>query len=227
MKNVLRRLALSLLLIVLWMTVPIGLVFGIAYLVGQYPPVTIASTRGVSDHSWDDGYAYAQGTWVMENNEIGSPQNEAAISCRREIALCIESSAEIFRGGGNMRLLVNRVDTFSIDQWTADSITYSNADGCTRYTVNINRRTQSVTAQREPDPNGSASSCPSVGVIRDDVLRTSLQDGWRVQQRLERDALSRTQPWLWFGFGVWLLCVLGQLWRIWRRPLVDQQVAPG
>ena len=214
----LRKISLSLLLLLSWLIVPVGLLAALGWLVQQFPAVEVASARGVSDHSWDDlGYAYAQGTWVMENERIGSPQNVVAISCYRDIGQCFESVAEIFRGGSEVGVLTNRLEAFSIDSWNAETIAYSNANGCIRYTVVIDRRTESVTARREPDPAGSDTSCIGSSLVRDADLRMSLQDGWRVQQQLQRDAFNRVATWLWLAFGLWLLALAVGLMRVWRR----------
>lgn len=214
----LRKILSSIGLVALWVSGPILMFGAVTQIVRQSPPVVLAGDQGVSDHSWDDfGYVYARGTWVMENEEIGSPFNDASISCYRGIMKCMASTAEIVKTSDGQNLLVNSLDSFDIDRWSADTIVYSNANGCTRYTVTISRASKSVTARREPDPDGSAAACMGMAVERDAVLRTSLQDGSRVYARIQKEASQKQTPWLLGLLGLWsALCVLW-VYAVWRR----------
>lgn len=215
----LRKIGLTVLLIVAWLGAPMALAAFIAVIIRDYPPASIAVEQSVEDASWDEPGALvkAHGTWVLDNEQIGSPLNEVEIACHREWGTCLASTAELMPNSGR-HILVTDLHDFPISSWTHDAITFGEANGCTRYTVTVSRRSRSVTAFREPDPSGSAASCfgPAAAEMRRTVLRSSVQDSWPVYQRLQDQASQRS-----FGYALgallaWSAVVIFWVVRVWR-----------
>ncbi len=216
LRSILRKAAWTVLGLVIWVAIPGGLLFLGSSLSSSSVPAVLGNTRTIYDHSWDDlGYVQANGTWVMENDEIGSPLNEVRIGCYRDLGHCFVATAELMPLSSNSRpMLVADLARFPISRWDRDVIVFAESNGCVRYSVTISRISQSITARREPDPNPMVGACT---VPMDAVLLTSVQDGQAVWQRISREESSRGAPWFWAALAAWSLYILWRLVRLWQR----------
>jgi len=109
---------------------------------------------------WGDGkpdtlgwktYVEAEGAWVGDNYNIGSPLNTAKVKCFKSSMVCISAQANLTR---TFRLHVMNVnfDVLDIERWDDHEIVtkpYGGSDGeCTRYIIRISKRLERVTMLR-------------------------------------------------------------------------------
>jgi peptidoglycan hydrolase-like protein with peptidoglycan-binding domain len=119
--------------------------------------------------SWDDGYFSASGTWVYEGQYL--PQQTSNIKCRRELGICIDSTA--YYGGSGINL---DTEIFYIERWNKSEIITKPADAaCTRYVIRINRVQKSVTAIRSTISN--ERYCKKVDK---EEIHMTLKDGFEI-----------------------------------------------
>lgn len=216
------KAAWSILGFVIWAAVPVGLLLLSNTLTQSSVPATLGNSRTISTHSWDDlGLVQATGTWVMENEQIGSPINEVRIGCYRDLGYCFVATAELMPMGTARPMLVADLARFPISRWDRDVIVFSESNGCVTYSVTISRVSESITARREPDTNPGYGACT---IPMDAVLLTSVQDGHAVWRRLTEEEDRHGAPWFWATLGAWSLYILWRLIRLWlavpaQRPL--------
>lgn len=218
LRSIAGKSAWTIIAFVIWAAIPIGLLLLGNYLTKSSVPAILGNSRAIYSHSWDDlGYVQAHGTWVMDNDQIGSPLNEVRIGCYRDLGHCFVATAELMPMGTSTRpMLVADLAGFPISRWDQDIIVFSESNGCVQYSVTISRVSESITARREPDPNPRTGACT---IPLDAVLLTSIQDGHAVSQRLSREEGERGAPWFWAALGAWSLYILWRLFRLWRRRL--------
>lgn len=176
------------------------------YAVESAVPVHLPFKKSFYVDSWDRGYVIADGVWVLDNEKIAAPFNTTQIVCEIDQRVCREASAELMPFAGKHSLYLVTT-TFAVSSWTKDTITAAASNGCVRRTMTLSRRAQSITALREPDPDGRPESCL---IEMKDVIRSSVQDGFPVEKRIRAEQTAKVVPWMWGTLFVWALYML---WR--------------
>jgi hypothetical protein len=96
-------------------------------------PVMLSNNTKFNMIDSENEYLNYEGTWVIENEEHGTPLNSSNISCTKQTGKCIESRAYIF----NNSLFV-KTDTHQILSWDTNFIVFENDVAiCAKYTYTI------------------------------------------------------------------------------------------
>jgi hypothetical protein len=96
-------------------------------------PVMLSNNTKFNMIDSENEYLNYEGTWVIENEEHGTPLNSSNISCTKQTGKCIESRAYIF----NNSLFV-KTDTHQILSWDTNFIVFKNDFAiCATYTYTI------------------------------------------------------------------------------------------
>lgn len=149
---------------------------------------TVLPRRHVFLDLWDDGFVEAQGTWVMQGEEMAWPEQTSKISCDASAATCVEATAIVSKSEGLGPSLMVDVDTYEIERWDEfEIVTKPLQLGCTRYVRRISRPQESVSGIRST--TSSTDSCR--GLDNADKLLV-LEDGGEIWQRLSD---HRSQMW--------------------------------
>ena len=130
---------------------------------------------------WDSGYVKAEGTWIIEQDEMARPIQTTVIECDNVAKECSEATAEL--DDESLRVDTNR---HKIERWDAHEIVTAPLGFlCVRYTMRILREQQSVKASRiKTKIEGECKYVTS-------ELRLRLDDGmkiYRAQQTKKREA---------------------------------------
>ena len=144
----------------------------------EYHPISLPSLDVFFD-LWDKGYVSASGTWVLQNDKMGEPEQTSKINCNRNLNTCTEAVA-IIQGQGSDRSLSIDINTYEIEHWDDHEIISKPLDfGCTRYVLRINRLQKSVTGIRSTISN--EDMCKGVDTSEKYMVLT---DGFKVYWEL-------------------------------------------
>jgi hypothetical protein len=158
-------------------------------------PVMPLSPVNNHDTFWNEGYVVFEGTWVIIDDEHGTPLNVSKIVCRKERNECVESRAYIH----NNSFLKVESDTHEIVKWSDDIIIYKNSAGCVEYTYNATRNPVQVAGVRT-SLNKQDELCSKIAPS----LKLRLDKGfdvWQKEQAKYRPVILNT-----IGLLLILLC---------------------
>jgi hypothetical protein len=106
--------------------------------------------------SYDDSYAVAEGTWVIENEKSAYPLQTSKIICSRQTKICTVATAKVF----NSMLFVDN-DSFGIAEWNRGRIVFlDDSPSCVTYIYTIDTLTKSVQSirQKRKEPKHTSDS---------------------------------------------------------------------
>ena len=169
-------------------------------------PVKLPS-KSMLTTSWTD-WAYASGTWTIENEKSGAPFQTSEIFCSRQTKSCDFVTAEVVFG----TLKVSR-DSHQIQKWDQNEIVATNDDPtCFRYVYSINRLTEQVSGLRIKKPLTAANS-EVCAKWSSEQLQLRLVDGgkWYWEE------WGKSSPNLFLVCLPGVICFVTGLFFIWRR----------
>lgn len=167
----------------------IAVLLGYVGLIEAKIPVSLPSLS-VSARMWDDGYVFATGTWVAENNSLAFPFSTTEIRCLKRTMTCHSAESSISGGG----MLSADYTAYDITKWDNTTLVYTNDARCVSYTYTVDRLNERMIATRRtknPAPDGC-------DLVEKNAINLSLADGFRTVQRMRQD-VSRDMLWLLIG----------------------------
>jgi hypothetical protein len=149
------------------------LVFGFAVAVWKAADRSLWFPGYFFHHSSETGWIRAQGTWVIDGDAGGLPQQTSTLECTKSEMKCREATTVIFDG---RQVMPAALETSTVDKWTNEVIVFSNGSAaCVDYVYTIDLRSEQVSGRRvakDPLPSG----CDA---INENSLRLRLTDGGR------------------------------------------------
>jgi hypothetical protein len=134
------------------------------------------------------GYAVAEGTWVIEGDKQAFPLQTTKITCIKDDVICTSATAQV--GYGDQLLVYT--DQYKISEWSPTRIVFTDdAPTCVWYIYTMDLLTKSVSGirQKKTTPIVGNEGCQEF----DSTLRVSLKDGVSVRHQATEDAIP------WFG----------------------------
>jgi hypothetical protein len=179
--NILRGVKIVTLIFCIW----IAILFVSYAVIKSRVPVSLSPSLSVDELQ---GYAVAEGTWVIEGDKQAFPLQTTKIECFKDRAICTSATAEVSIGD---QLHVN-IDQYIVSDWSPTRIVFTDeAPTCVWYVFTMDLLTKSVSGirQKNKNPTGGNESCQGFN----STLRLSLKDGFSVWHQAEKDATP------WFG----------------------------
>jgi hypothetical protein len=159
----------------------------------------------VSTNMWKDGMIWARGTWIMENDRPAFPLQMTEIYCVRSHGTCTTATAEVQDDALNVEM-----ETLQIDRWSDDAVVVSNSSAvCADYIYTISRANQRMVGTRSPKKR-SDDRCSLASA---NTIQMTLGNGFDVALRMEREAASKVDPFLWTALVVLWLFVASRFVR--------------
>lgn len=173
------------------------------------PPVMLPS-GGVQVDFWDQGGAYASGTWVIEGGRTAFPLQTVSISCQRGDG-CTVATAEIAAG-----MLNASREFMEITRWTPEVVVFTATSAlCVSYSYTISRTDRRAIGTQTTGPDAPPDLCAP---LQKAPLQLSLVDGFTVWRQLDHEAWTKVQPFLWAGLALVWVWVAVMLMRTFRAP---------
>jgi hypothetical protein len=92
----------------------------------------------------NDDFASAEGTWVIEGDQIAWPLNIATYQCSRKSGYCTESDVYIDNQSAPFYSVFTEQDTVPITSWKDQKVVLTTEATCRNITVTINARAKEV-----------------------------------------------------------------------------------
>ena len=107
--------------------------------------VPVSLSKGVNFIDSEKEFLIYEGTWVIENEEHGTPLNSSSISCTKQTGKCTESRAYIFQNS-----LFVATDFHKILNWDSNFVVFENDDAiCAKYTYTIDVQKSELSGIKE------------------------------------------------------------------------------
>jgi len=107
--------------------------------------IPVSLSKGVKFIDSENEFISYKGTWVIENEEHGTPLNSSNILCTKQTGKCTESRAYIFQNS-----LFVATDFHKIISWDSNFIVFENDDAiCAKYTYTINVKKSELSGIKE------------------------------------------------------------------------------
>jgi hypothetical protein len=134
--------------------------------------VPVSLSKGVNFIDSQNEFLSYEGTWVIENEQHGTPLNSSSISCTKQTGKCTESRAYIFQNS-----LFVATDFHKILNWDSNFIVFENDDAiCAKYTYTINVEKSELSGIKEIK-NNEHETCKDKNLKK---LNLKLVDGYDV-----------------------------------------------
>lgn len=143
----------------------------------SYVPVNLPSSGNVFTNNWDQGFVWAEGTWVIDNEKHAFPVNVSKITCLQRDSVCRSADAKL--GSGNIMYVDS--DVYQITRWDSATITFKTSAICTDYVYTIVRTNARLVGTRTTNDK---ADCP---FTEKRPLNLTLVDGLSVTSQLARD----------------------------------------
>lgn len=152
----------------------------------------IRTTRRLVNGS--DTYASAEGTWVLQGEDIAYPVNRSQIQCWRADGRCIVFTANLALPGGRQDdasgfLLMTDVEYYDIVEWGRNQMQARTSSSCRQITLTVNWATEQV---HTVATDISKEGCPMVGPLTKPRIAT-LESGDPIEQffKTRREMVQR------------------------------------
>ncbi len=107
--------------------------------------IPVSLSKGVKFIDSENEFINYSGTWVIENEEHGTPLNSSSISCTKQSGKCTESRAYIYQNN-----LFVATDFHKILNWDSNLIVFENDDAiCAKYTYTIDVQKSELSGIKE------------------------------------------------------------------------------
>jgi hypothetical protein len=107
--------------------------------------IPVSLSKGAKFIDSENEFISYEGTWVIENEEHGTPLNSSNILCTKQTGKCTESRAYIFQNS-----LFVATDFHKIISWDSNFIVFENDDAiCAKYTYTINVKKSELSGIKE------------------------------------------------------------------------------
>src|SRR4051812_31983403 len=170
------------------------IIFLIAAAVTQSMVPVKLPTLSISTSAWSD-YAFARGTWTMDNEKPAFPLQTTDIRCYRHDMTCTSAHAEIAFGDTLNAELTN----YDVTRWDDEVITFKSTSAtCADYTYTINRMNERVIGTRTT--KGTEETCRNTSK---QPIHLTLTDGFKVWSRLYDGARTKVDPFMWMALAGW------------------------
>jgi hypothetical protein len=169
--------------------------------------VPVSLSKGVNFIDSEKEFLIYEGTWVIENEEHGTPLNSSNILCTKQTGKCTESRAYIFQNS-----LFVATDFHKIISWDSNFIVFENDDAiCAKYTYTINVKKGELSGIKEIK-NTEEEMCKGKSTKK---LNLKLVDGYDVwvKEREKKSLLFLTI----FLIGVIFIIGFFKIFKIYRN----------
>lgn len=170
------------------LTVWLGVIYAADLIAQSRVPVALSQYSAVRDYS-SSGFAFAEGTWVIDGEAQAFPLQTTKIMCRKDSAECVIATAEVSFG----KILQVNVSTLPISQWTTTQVVFADDSpgSCADYVYTLDLATKTANGVRHAKRGKDVAGIDCGGPASE--LRLNLTDGFKVAYKLRQDALP------WFG----------------------------
>ena len=113
----------------------------------DHKPITLPPLY-FGDRMWDRGFVHANGTWQIQGDDSGAPEQTTSIDCFRERGECVVTNA-VVRDTDGTHVLTLDSNYYEIERWDLQEIVTKPLElACVRYVIRVNRVQKSVTGVR-------------------------------------------------------------------------------
>jgi peptidoglycan hydrolase-like protein with peptidoglycan-binding domain len=145
-----------------------------------------------SPRRWVDGnaqFAFAEGTWVFENEKQAYPIQTSKVDCWRDRMTCEHTLAEI----SEFSQLIIHQEVFKVTKWTdVELVAENHRPRCVSYTLSINFQNQQVYQfRRGKGGQGCEGIAEKPQILR---LEDGFKVGWEYYKEQGQKALEAYNP---------------------------------